>query len=70
MNTRRVLLSAVLVLIACLGAGVALSRPASHPIGHTPPDLHADPVTRAPRDYAGRALPFLARHLHPPTQTP
>lgn len=45
MNTRRAIFSAVfcagLGLLACVGAGEALSRPASHPVGDPPPGLNA-----------------------------
>ncbi|HET7868106.1 MAG TPA: alpha/beta hydrolase [Burkholderiaceae bacterium] len=69
MNVRRVLISAVLcaglVLIACLGAGEALSRPASHPIGDPPPDLHAHSVrfsTAAGEPVAGWFIRGTERH--------
>ena len=48
MKLRRILLSLAfsigLVLVVCIGAGEALSSPASRPIGEAPADLHALPV--------------------------
>lgn len=48
-SKRRLLLSLAistgLVLLACVGAGEMLSRPAARLIGRPPPDLHAVPVT-------------------------
>ena len=48
MKIHRILLSLVLSislpLVVCIGAGEALSSPASRPIGEAPADLHALPV--------------------------